>query len=325
MSEILRLDDHRFANLPDFTFTPHFLEVADARLGLLRMHYVDEGPREAPVVLMLHGNPTWSYLYRRMIGPIAAAGYRAVAPDMIGFGRSDKLAERDAYDYDRFVGWMRSFIEQLDLGRILLVAQDWGGPIGFRLLSEMTDRFNAVVATNTLLPNCEPPPYGVKGWPGQLIEDWVATCRTVPDLPIAELIAGASVTRPAPEVLTAYEAPFPDAATKAAINAITGLIPIRPDMPGVAENRRAWQVLDGFDRPFVTAFSDGDPSTIAWESVFQQRVPGARNRQHHRISNAGHFVQEEQGEALAEVVLGLLREMEEQRQTVTGEPGRTGW
>ncbi len=305
-ADILRTSDGRFAALPGYPFAPHYVDVPDARHGRLRMHYVDEGPHDAPVVLMLHGEPTWSFLYRKMIPLVASAGYRAVAPDMIGFGRSDKLARRDGYSYQRFVDWMASFVTSLDLRRITLVCQDWGGPIGLRVLARMPERFAAVVAANTLLPNCEPPPNGIEGWPGPGIENWVATCRNADDLPISEIVAGVCRTRPGPDILAGYDAPFPDASYKAAALAITGLIPIRTDMPGVAENREAWRVIANFTGPFVTAFSDCDPSTKPWEKLFQRRVAGAKNQPHVEIANAGHFLQEEQGERLADTVLTVM-------------------
>jgi haloalkane dehalogenase len=302
---ILRTPDARFAGLPGYGFAPHYLELSDPEP--LRMHYVDEGPRDAPVVLMLHGEPTWSYLYRKMIPPVAAAGYRAVAPDMIGFGRSDKPADRAAYSYQRFVDWTARFVEALDLRRITLVCQDWGGPIGLRVLSQMPDRFDAVLAANTLLPTCEPPPDGVAPWPGEQISAWVETCRTSGDLPISEIVAGVCRQRPDPDILRAYDAPFPDASYKSGALAITGLIPVHPDMPGVAENRQAWKVLERFDKPFLTAFSDGDPSTKGWEGVFRRRVPGAAGQPRLEIAGAGHFLQEEQGERLAAVLLDMLQ------------------
>ena len=299
MSAVLRTPDSRFASLPDYPFAPHYAEIADARLGALRMHFVDEGPRDAPVVLMLHGEPTWSFLYRKMIPVIAAAGYRAVAPDFIGFGRSDKPARRTDYSYQSFVDWLRRFIKQEDLRRITLICQDWGGPIGLRTLSEMPDRFDAVIAANTLLPNCEPPPKGISGWPGQGIENWVATCRDANDLPISEIVAGVCVARPSAEILRGYDAPFPDATFKAAALQVTCCIPVSADMPGVAENRRAWEVIERFDRPFLTAFSDRDPSTKPWEKLFRERIPGAAGQPHIEIAGAGHFLQEEQGPVLA--------------------------
>ena len=270
------------------------------------MHFIDEGPRDAPVALMLHGEPTWSFLYRKMIPIVAAAGYRAVAPDMIGFGRSDKLPERDCYSYQAFVDWMKTFVAALDLRRVTLVCQDWGGPIGLRVLSEMPERFDAVLAANTLLPNCEPPPRGVAGWPGEIIENWVATCRAANDLPISEIVAAVCLERPSADVLRGYDAPFPDAAFKAAALQITCLIPVGPDMPGIEENRRAWAALETFDKPFLTAFSDRDPSTKAWEGVFRSQVPGAAKQPSIEIKDAGHFVQEEQGPVLAAALVGLL-------------------
>jgi haloalkane dehalogenase len=306
---VLRTPDERFVDLPDYSFEPHYLTLIDPHFGTLRMHRVDEGPREAPVALMLHGEPTWSYLYRKLIPPVAAAGYRAIAPDMIGFGRSDKLTQRTAYTYQGYVDWLRQFIEELDLRRITLVCQDWGGPIGLRVLSEMPERFDAVLAANTLLPNFQPPPQGVDGWPGPVIENWAKICRESGDLPVAEIVASVAKTRPSVEVMRAYDAPFPDASYKTATLAITGLIPIREDMPGIKENREAWKVVEGFAKPFLTAFSDGDPSTKAWETVFRERVKGAQGQPHTEIKNAGHFVQEEQGEALAGVLLSLLQRL----------------
>lgn len=306
---VLRTPDERFSGLPGYDFAPSYVTIEDRRFGPLRMHFVDEGPADAPVVLMLHGEPTWSYLYRKIIPPVARAGYRAVAPDHIGFGRSDKLADRAAYSYQGFVDWLRQFVETLDLKRITLVCQDWGGPIGLRLLSELPGRFDAVLATNTLLPNFEPPPRGVAGWPGEIIEAWAKTCREANDLPIAEIVAGVCLNRPDADILRAYDAPFPDPSYKAAALQITGCIPIRPDMPGIVENRRAWEALETFAGPFLTAFSDRDPSTKAWETVFRERVRGARGQPHVEIAGAGHFVQEEQGEALARALLGLLRRL----------------
>jgi haloalkane dehalogenase len=306
---VLRTPDSCFANLPDYAFEPHYCLIEDTACGFLRMHYIDEGPRDAPVVLMLHGEPTWSFLYRKMIPPVATAGFRVIAPDHIGFGRSDKPTQRGSYSYQGYVDWLRQFIEQLDLRRITLVCQDWGGPIGLRVLSELSARFDAVFATNTLLPNCEPPPRGIADWPGRQIADWVHTCRTANDLPISEIVAGTCVTRPSADVLRGYDAPFPDARYKAAALQITCLIPVTDDMAGVDENRRAWNVLETFAEPFVTAFSDRDPSTKAWEQIFRARVPGAQAQAHCEIEGAGHFVQEEKGEELAGVLVGLLEKM----------------
>lgn len=302
---ILRTPDECFADLPEFPFEPHYIAVGDQ----VRMHFVDEGSRAAPVVLMLHGEPTWSFLYRKLIAPVAAAGYRAIAPDHVGFGRSDKLAARSDYSYQRWVDWMTDFVERLELDRITLVCQDWGGPVGLRVLAQMPERFDAVLAANTLLPNCEPPPKGVAGWPGEIIEAWARTTAEADDLSVSEIIAGVCVNRPSPEVLAAYDAPFPEPRYKAAALEFPSLIPITETMAGVRENRRAWEVLERFDKPFRTAFSDSDPSTKAWEAVFRERVAGARGQPHVEIPSAGHFLQEDQGEALAGELLALLEEV----------------
>lgn len=306
---VLRTPDARFANLPDYPFAPHYIDIPDADLGPLRMHYLDEGDPTAPIVLMLHGNPTWSFLYRHMIGPVVAAGYRVIVPDMIGFGRSDKPSARQSYTLAKFVGWMRAFVEGLDLRGIKLMCQDWGGPIGLRVLTELPERFEAVVAANTLLQTLDPPPLGAIDWPNALTLDWIESCRVSDDLPLDELIARACVHRPADDVLAAYDAPFPSAAYKAGMLEITCCIPVKPEQDGMAENRAAWRALDQWDKPFLTAFSDQDPATITWEAVFQHRIPGARGRRHARIEGAGHFLQEEQGPALAEVLVDFLRSL----------------
>ncbi len=303
---VLRTPEARFASLPDYPFAPHYLAVPGGSLGDLQMHYLDEGPRGAPVVLMLHGNPTWSFLYRHMIQPVADAGWRVIAPDMIGFGKSDKPASRGAYSYDRFVSWMGAFVDALGLRDIVLVAQDWGGPIGLRVLAERAERFAAVLATNTLLPNCEPPPRGIEGWPGTGIATWIETCRISSDLPAGELVAGASLRRPEAAVLAGYDAPFPTAAYKAGLLQITCGIPVDEAAEGLAANRAAWDVLARWNKPFATAFSDNDPATAAWAPVFRRRVPGAADCAHPVIPAAGHFVQEEQGMLLADALLRFL-------------------
>ncbi len=303
---VMRTPDERFAALPDYGFAPHYVEISDIDLGPLRMHYLDEGPKDGPLVLMLHGNPTWSFLYRHVIGPVAAAGYRVIAPDMIGFGRSDKPTAREIYGFDRFVVWMRSFVAALDLRGVTLVCQDWGGPIGLRIVAVEPDRFDAVLATNTLLQNSDPPPLGVPGWPSEQIRAWIELCRTSSDLPIAEIVARATLNRPSEAVLVAYDAPFPDARYKQATLAITCAIPIEEGAEGLEANRLAWRMLEGFDRPFLTAFSDSDPATLDWETVFQRRIKGATGQPHTRIVSAGHFVQEEQGPALAAILLRFL-------------------
>lgn len=303
---VLRTPDSAFAQLPDFDFKPHYLQVNDETYGPLRMHYLDEGPLDAPPVLLLHGEPTWCFLYRHMIPTLVAAGFRVIAPDHIGFGRSDKLPHREDYSYQKFVDWMSSFIQQLDLNGITVLLQDWGGPIGLRTLASMPERFAAVAVSNTLLPNCQATPLGVDGWPGEMIENWVSATQTAEDLPIAEIVNGVCTSALLADVKAGYDAPFPDASYKAAALHFPSLIPIHQAMPGTLENQQTWQLLEQWNKPFVTAFSDGDPSTKAWEQVFQRRIPGAAGQPHTEISAAGHFVQEEQGEQLAQFLVNFI-------------------
>ena len=308
MTAVLRTPEERFADLPQFPFQPHYLTIEDARHGKLRMHYLDEGPQSAPVVLMLHGEPTWSFLYRKIIPDVVAAGYRAIAPDYIGFGRSDKLTDRYAYTYQGYVDWLIQFIERLQLRHITLFGQDWGGPIGLRLVHARPAHFDAIIASNTVLPNCEAPPRGIADWPGPIIEPWAASTRDATDFPVSGIIAGVFAKPPDPRVLEAYEAPYPDAAYKAGVIQFPALIPVKSHMTGVAENRRTWEFLEQFEKPFVTAFSD-DPGTRPWEAVFHARIPGARDQPHVEIPDSGHFVQEEQSGAVVAVILELMRRL----------------
>ena len=290
---ILRTPDERFRDLPGWTFAPRYLE-----LGELRMHYVDEGA--GPTVLMLHGEPSWSYLYRKMIPPLVDAGYRAVAPDLIGFGRSDKPAAREDYTYQRHVDWVRAFIHALDLQAITLVCQDWGGLIGLRLAAEEPDRFAAIVAANTFLPTGDQPL-------GEAFHRWRKFSQEVPELPIGPIIRR-SVVRPlAPEVEAAYDAPFPSEEYKAGARQFPTLVPASPDDPATPANRAAWQALLRWEKPFLTAFSDSDAITRGGERVLQERIPGAKGQPHTTIEGGGHFLQEDKGEELAAVIVEWLR------------------
>jgi haloalkane dehalogenase len=305
MTGILRTPDSCFAKLGDYPFSENHVNLMSSG-DVLRMHYVDEGPTDAPVVLMLHGEPSWSYLYRKMIPVFAAAGLRAIAPDLIGFGKSDKLALTTDYSYQRHVDWIRELIVTLNLSDITLVMQDWGGPIGLRQVALEPERFSKIVVANTLLPTCQPPPLGISDWPSQQIIDWVAFSAQTPDLPIGDIMQGSTVTELSPNTVAAYNAPFPSADYKAAAQVFPALIPIEETMAGCAENKEAWTVLEKWHKPLLTAFSDSDPSTKPWETVFQQRVPGASAQSHIIIEDAGHFLQEDQGEKLAEAVLKFI-------------------
>jgi haloalkane dehalogenase len=298
--KILRTPEERFASLPSYDFEPHYTEVPDGDGGTLRIHHVDEGPAAAEVVLCLHGEPTWSFLYRKMIPVFVRAGYRAVAPDFVGFGRSDKPASRSDYTFARHVDWMADWLRQLDLSRITLVCQDWGGLIGLRLVAEHPERFARVVAANTGLPVGEGPA-------SEAFLAWRKASQEMPVMPVGPLVAGACVSQVPPEVVRAYDAPFPDESFKEGARQFPVLVPISPDDPAAPANRRAWKVLERWEGPFLTAFSDSDPITRGGDEVLRQRIPGARGQPHTTIRNAGHFLQEDSGEELARVVVEFMR------------------
>jgi len=296
--DVLRTPDERFENLPGYSFEPNYFEV----MGL-RMHYVDEGPSDAPPVLLIHGEPSWSFLYRKMIPIIADAGYRVIAPDNIGFGRSDKPTRTEDHTYQLHVDTMTALVEHLDLREITLFVQDWGGLIGFRIATENPDRFARIVASNTGFPDGD-----AKQSPNMdKFLAWRERSRTVPVFVVGPLFQEWSVTELAPEVVAAYDAPFPDESYKAGPRIFPSLVPITPDDPGAAENRKAWEVLRRWEKPFLTAFSDQDPGTRGTDQLFQKRVPGAKGQPHTTIKGAGHYVQEEKGEELAKVVVEFIK------------------
>ena len=292
--EILRTPDERFSNLPGYAFEPHYVDVDG-----VRVHYVDEGPASAEPVLMLHGEPSWSYLYRKMIPIITAAGYRAVAPDLVGFGRSDKPGRREDYTYQRHVDWMRGLLEALDLRHITLVCQDWGGLIGLRLATEHEERFDRVVAANTGLPTGDTSM-------GEAFLAWQRYSQTTPNFHVGGIVKGGCVSELAPEVIAAYNAPFPDDRYKAGARQFPLLVPMSPDDPAAVPNRKAWEVLARWEKPFLTAFSDSDPITRGSDRVFQKMIPGTKGQPHTTIVGAGHFLQEDKGEELARVVVDFI-------------------
>jgi haloalkane dehalogenase len=293
--EILRTPDERFENLPGYNFTPHYVEVDG-----LRVHYLDEGPSDGEPVLMMHGEPSWCYLYRKMIPIITAAGYRAIAPDLIGFGRSDKLPNREDYTYQRHVDWMTGFVKALDLQNITLVCQDWGGLLGLRIAAENEERFARIVVANTGLPTGDQPM-------SEGFMRWQHYSQEVKDFHVGGIIKGGCRTELSPEVIAAYNAPFPDDSYKAGARQFPLLVPTRPDDPAAPANRKAWEVLSRWQKPLLTAFSDSDPVTQGGERVFQKLVPGAQGQPHTTITGAGHFLQEDKGEELAQVVVDFLR------------------
>ena len=297
---ILRTPDERFDSLPGYPFPPNYVDVADGDGGSLRVHYVDEGPGDGPAVLLMHGEPSWSYLYRTMIPVLTAVGLRCIAPDLVGFGRSDKPAAREDYSYQRHVDWMRAALfDQLDLRAVTLVCQDWGGLIGLRLVAEHEERFARVVAANTFLPTGDRDP-------GPAFLAWQKFSQEVPEFPTGRIVSGGCVTTLPDGVVAAYDAPFPDQTYTSGARAFPLLVPTQPDDPASAANRAAWEVLSRWTKPVLTAFSDQDPITRGAERVLQSQIPGAAGQPHTTIAGAGHFLQEDKGEALAAVVAAFV-------------------
>lgn len=296
----LRTPDERFKNLKDFPFEPHYAEVPDGEGGRLRIHYLDEGPRTADPVLLIHGEPSWSYLYRKMIPILMEAGNRVVVPDLVGFGRSDKPAERSDYTFQRHVDWMQAWLDQVDLKRITFVGQDWGGVIGLRLVAGHPDRFARVVVANTGLPTGD----------NQISEaflNWRKFSIEVPDFNVGQIIAMGCKTSLTEDVIAAYNAPFPDDTYKEGARIFPSLVPITPDDPASNANREAWKVLLKFDKPFLTAFSDSDPITGGEDRIFLEKVPGTKGQPHTTIKGGGHFLQEDRGEEFARVIADFIK------------------
>ena len=290
----LRTPDNRFENLPDYNFIPNYVGIDG-----MRMHYVDEGPEDGETVLLLHGEPSWSYLYRHMIPPLIAAGYRAIAPDLFGFGKSDKPTHQDDYSYAGHVAWIRQFIEQLDLNGITLVCQDWGSLIGLRVAAENEQRFARIVLGNGGMPT------GDQEMPRAFLI-WRAFAQYSPWFPIGRIIQSGTVTQLADNVVAAYDAPFPNSEYKAGARAFPKLVPARPDDPASPANREAWNVFRNWDKPFLTSFSNRDPITRGGEKRWQIEVPGAADQAHTIIRNAGHFLQEDKGPEFAQVVIDMI-------------------
>ncbi len=298
--ETYRTPDEQFADLPGYPFAPHYVEVDDGEGGTLRVHYVDEGPADAAPVLLLHGEPSWSYLYRHMVPVLAAAGHRVVVPDLVGFGRSDKPLATADYSYARLVGWMgQALFGRLDLRDITFFGQDWGGLVGLRLVAAEPDRFARVAVGNTGLPTGH-------GAPSDAFLAWQRFSQETETFPTGAIINGGCTTDLAPEVIAAYDAPFPVEEAKAAARILPTLVPTSTDDPASADNVAAWEVLERFDKPFLLAFSDADPITGGGDGVFLRKVPGTAGQPHTTIEGGGHFLQEDRGPELAQVLVDWL-------------------
>ena len=299
--KLLRTPDDQFKNLPDYPFKPHYLTIQDRSEDTgVRIHYVDEGEPTAPVVLMLHGEPSWSFLYRKMVAPFVAAGYRVVVPDIPGFGKSDKPSKRTDYSYARHVAWMQDWLGSLDLKNITLICQDWGGLLGMRLVADEPDRFAAVVTANTMLPTGD-------NSAGDAFMAWQQYSQQVPVFPTGQVVDRGTVTKLSEAVIAAYDAPFPDESYKEGARQFPMLVPTTPDNPESQANRDAWKVLMGFEKPWLCAFGDSDPVTAGASPVIQKLIPGCQGQPHTTLVGAGHFLQEDCGEELARVVLDWLR------------------
>ncbi len=293
--DVLRTPDERFEGLPNFPYAPHYTNVTDGQSGTsLRIAAIDEGPRDGDPVLLMHGEPTWSFLYRKIIAGLVAKGHRAVAPDLIGFGRSDKPAAREDYTYERHVAWMSDWLVANDLRNITLFCQDWGGLIGLRLVAAFPERFARVVAANTFLPA------GQGATPA--FEAWLTFSQSVPVFPTPMIVNGGSVSELSEADRNAYEAPYPDESYKGGARQFPALVPVKPEMASVAENLEAWKVLERFEKPFLTAFSDQDPITAGADARLQARIPGCKGQAHTTIKGGGHFLQEDQPEAIVDVL-----------------------
>ena len=325
--EYKRTPDERFDKLADYPFKPNYLQIADGEGGELRLHYLDEGPADGPVVLLMHGQPAWSYLYRYMIPPLVAAGFRVIAPDLIGFGRSDKPTRMQDYTYARHVAWMSEWLTTLDLNDITVFFQDWGSLIGLRLVAAFPQRFSHVVLANGGLPTgmiprdyAEPLKEAYKTLPvvkadelGERFRDtsgipgflyWRKFCAESPDLEIADIF-GATSAGMLDDMRHAYNAPFPDQGYMAGARQFPSLVPVFHDEPEVEENKAAWEVLRKFDKPFMLAFADSDPVTAGGDKKFLAEVPGCQGVAHRTIENAGHFLQQDQPGQCVQAILDV--------------------
>lgn len=298
---VLRTPDDRFDSLPDFPFEPHYVEISDGQGGAgLRVHYLDEGPADAAPVLLMHGEPSWSFLYRKVIPVLVAAGHRCVAPDLVGFGRSDKPGDQEDYSYRRHVEWMSEVVfDRLDLRDITFVGQDWGGLIGLRLVAAQPDRYARVVVANTGMPTGDRAPTDA-------FLQWQTFARETETFPTGAIISGGCVGTLAPEVVAAYDAPFPDDTFQAGARMFPSLVPTSTDDPEHDANMAAWDVLRTFERPWLCAFSDSDAITKGGERVFLSEVPGTAGQPHVTIEGGGHFLQEDKGEELGRVVADFI-------------------
>ncbi len=296
----LRTPDDAFVDLPDFPYEPHHVEVDDGEGGTLRVHHLDEGPADAPPVLLMHGEPTWCFLYRHVIPTLVAAGHRVIAPDLVGMGRSDKPAEQSDHTYARHVEWMRqALFDRLDLRDITYFGQDWGSLVGLRLVALEPDRYARVAIGNGGLPTGHGPA-------SEAFLAWQRFSQETEHFPVGRIIEGGCTTSLSPEVIAAYDAPYPDDSYKAAVRVFPTLVPTSSDDPATPDQEAAWRVLERFEKPFLLCFSDADPITRGGDAPFLAKVPGAQGQQHTTIEGGGHFLQEDRGAELGRVLADFI-------------------
>jgi len=293
--KFLTTPESSFDNLPDYPFSPNYVEVENG----MKMHYVDEGSNNKGLVLCLHGEPSWSYLYRKMIPVFVAAGYRVIAPDLIGFGKSSKPTETSDYTYQKHVDWIKTFISKLGLIDINLFCQDWGGLIGLRILAEESQLFSRTVAGNTFLPTGEREA-------SEAFLKWQKFSQTAPVLPVGKIIQNSTVAKMSDVEVAAYEAPYPDESYKAGAKIFPSLVPTSTDDPESNNNKKAWETLMKLEKPFLTLFSDSDPITKGGEKALQKLIPGCKGQAHTIIQAGGHFLQEDKGEEIAGLMVKFM-------------------
>ena len=297
--KIARTPEARFANLPDFPFEPNYHTVTDADGTDIRIHYLDEGPKDGDVILLMHGNPTWSYLYRKMIPGLVAAGKRAIAVDLVGCGRSDKPAKRSYYTQARHVDWMLKWFDGMGLSDVTLFCQDWGGTIGLHLVSRRPEAFARVIVSNSGLP------MGQGGT--RVIKMWQTTMKFAWAFPLRKAMSRALMVELSEEEWRAYKAPFGSMKLESAIMSFPALLGLTPDNPSVEGNREAMAKLKQFEKPFLTIFGAKDPMSRGSNGL-RKAIPGAAGLNHQTYPDAGHFIQEDAPEALVRDILAFIED-----------------
>jgi haloalkane dehalogenase len=295
--DLLRTPDERFENLLDFPYEPHYLEIDG-----IRIHYVDEGPKDAEVILLMHGEPSWSFLYRHMIPILVKADLRIIAPDLVGFGRSDKPTEKEDHTYAKHVKWISELVVRLDLQKITLFCQDWGSLIGLRVAIENQDRFSRIVLSNGGLPTGEQ-----ENMPEAFMK-WREFSREATKFDVGRVIQTGTTTKLSREIRAGYDAPFPDDTYKAGARIMPSLVPISTDDPEHEANKEAFEQFGKWGKPFLTAFADNDPITRGGDRFMQQYVPGAQGQKHTTIKDAAHFVQEDKGPECANIIIEFIKD-----------------